>query len=265
MAEHRVRKNNIIYVIPTDALFEKWKRNEAFIDDYGRLMNRKPNRVLKELKHYVDNPLAVQRNATNPPAAPVKKQSAMIDYLKDTVRDRVLEASEDFIDRAVDTFFYEVLPGVWYEHIVPLYHEVKEALTTKEIKATTVLSEAKVSSAVKKKSAIQMSREESDAEKRKALYHWLELLNSLTKLQNAGELDLTATLEQLTNPAALKQVNGFLEENPNLLETDKYIFLNRLLGRNLYTGGQLVPIEAIEIIKIVAHSGVDIEPKKTEE
>ena len=50
MAEHRVRKNNIIYIIPTDELFIKWKNDEAFIDEYGRLMNRKPHRVLKELK-----------------------------------------------------------------------------------------------------------------------------------------------------------------------------------------------------------------------
>ena len=50
MAEHRVRKNNIIYIIPTDELFIKWKNDEAFIDEYGRLMNRKPHRVLKELR-----------------------------------------------------------------------------------------------------------------------------------------------------------------------------------------------------------------------
>ena len=53
MAEHRVPKGNIIYIIPTDELFIKYKNNEAFIDEYGRLMNRKPHRVLKELKHYV--------------------------------------------------------------------------------------------------------------------------------------------------------------------------------------------------------------------
>lgn len=45
MAEHRVRKDNIIYIIPDDELFAKWKSDEAFIDEYGRLMNRKPHRV----------------------------------------------------------------------------------------------------------------------------------------------------------------------------------------------------------------------------
>lgn len=55
MAEHRVKQNNIIYIIPTDELFKKWKNDEAFIDEYSQLMNRKPHRVLKKLRHYVDD------------------------------------------------------------------------------------------------------------------------------------------------------------------------------------------------------------------
>ena len=51
MAEHRVRKNNIIYIIPTDELFIKWKNDEAFIDEYGRLMNRKPHREVFAFLH----------------------------------------------------------------------------------------------------------------------------------------------------------------------------------------------------------------------
>ena len=31
MAEHRVKKNNIIYVIPDDVLFEKWKNDEEYV------------------------------------------------------------------------------------------------------------------------------------------------------------------------------------------------------------------------------------------
>ena len=73
MAEHRVRKDNIIYIIPTDELFIKWESNEAFIDEYGRLMNRKPHRVLKELKHYVADS-EVQENYASP--------------IKDLVRDK---------------------------------------------------------------------------------------------------------------------------------------------------------------------------------
>lgn len=35
MAEHRVPKGNIIYIIPTDELFNKIQKHEAFIDEYG--------------------------------------------------------------------------------------------------------------------------------------------------------------------------------------------------------------------------------------
>lgn len=107
MAEHRVRKNNIIYIIPTDELFIKWKNDEAFIDEYGRLMNRKPHRVLKELKHYVADSV-VQKSYASP--------------IKDLVRDKMVEYSKYAIDRAEDVFFYEVIPNVWHKHIVPLWN-----------------------------------------------------------------------------------------------------------------------------------------------
>lgn len=257
MAEHRIRKNNIIYIIPDEELFEKWKSNEAFIDDYGRLMNRKPHRVLRELKHYVENaPMVHQRTA--PPAAPVSKSSPVKDYLKDTVRDTAMEASEIIIDRAVDIFFYEVLPNVWHEHIVPFYHRTKAVFTSKELKADAVLAQAKASTdvAVKQpKVGTKMTQEESDAEKRKVLYHWLGMLSSLKRLHDAGEIDIDSTLAQLTDSAMLERINGFLSENPNLLETDKYIMLHSLLGRNLYEEEQLVPIMAAEITTIAATYG----------
>lgn len=39
MSEHHIRQNNITYIIPNDDLYAKWMRNEAFIDEYGRLIN----------------------------------------------------------------------------------------------------------------------------------------------------------------------------------------------------------------------------------
>lgn len=267
MAEHRVRKNNIIYIIPDDELFAKWKSNEAFIDDYGRLMSRKPHRVLRELKHYVENTPMVQQKAVSPPAAPVRKSSPVMDHLKDTVRDRAMEASKDFIDFAVDKFFYEVLPNVWHEHIVPLYHRTKAALTSKKLKADAALAQAKTSTdvAAKPKPGTKMTQEETDAEKRKVLYHWLGMLSSLKKLHDAGEMDIDSTLAQLTDPAMLKRVNGFLSENPNLLETDKYIVLHGLLGRDLYEEQQLVPIRAAEITAVAEKYGYDPRNDKTED
>ena len=73
MAEHRVRKNNIIYIIPDDELFRKWNDDEAFIDEYGRLMNRKPHRVLRELKHYVEDAPTIQQRTSVPPATPTER------------------------------------------------------------------------------------------------------------------------------------------------------------------------------------------------
>ena len=102
-----------------------------------------------------------------------------------------------------------------------------------------------------------MTQEEADAEKRKVLYHWLGMLSSLKKLHDAGEMDFDSTLAQLIDPAMLKRVNDFLSENPNLLETDKYLVLHGLLGRDLYNERQLIPIRAAEIKTIAAKYGYD--------
>lgn len=110
MSEHKVRKNNIIYIIPSDELFIKWRNDEAFIDDYGRLMNRKPHRVLKELKHYVDDSIMEEDFSFS---------------LKDLFIDKIGECAEAVIDRTVDIFFYEVLPSVWHKHVVPFFSEQK--------------------------------------------------------------------------------------------------------------------------------------------
>lgn len=267
MAEHRVRKNNIIYIIPDDGLFRKWKNNEAFIDEYGRLMNRKPHRVLKELKHYVEDAPMVQQRTSVPSAARPRKGSPVMDYLKDTVRDKVVEVSDEFIDRAVDKFFYEMLPSVWHEHVVPFYHCTKELLTSKELKVDTVITQKRTSTEVAAdlKTGTKITPEEADVEKRKILYHWLEMLRSLKKLHEAGEINIDSTMAQLTDPAMLERVNRFLSEKPNLLETDKYIVLQSLLGRNLYEEQQLVPIRAVEITTIATKYGYDVKNDKTED
>lgn len=191
MAEHRVRKNNIIYIIPTDELFIKWKNDEAFIDEYGRLMNRKPHRVLKELKHYVADSV-VQKSYASP--------------IKDLVRDKMVEYSKYAIDRAEDVFFYEVIPNVWHKHIVPLWKGAKDVLFSKELKIDQIKCETE-HKVVENQPILSeiMTKEEVDAEKRKLLYHWIGLLSSLTKLQNAGELDVESTLAQLTGTEGSKK------------------------------------------------------------
>lgn len=166
----------------------------------------------------------------------------------------------------MDKFFYEILPGVWQDRIVPFCRMTKKAMTEKNLKIDAVQQQSKTSKilVVKPKKNEKMTREEANAEKRKVLYHWLGLLDGLTKLQNAGEVDVVSTLEQLTNPAALNKVNGFLSENPNLLETDRYILLHNLLGRDLYKEECFLPIEAAEIRKVAASYGLKIESGRME-
>lgn len=157
---------------------------------------------------------------------------------------------------------------MWHEHIVPFYRRTKEALTSRELKVDAILAETRASTDVairQPKATTKMSKEEADAEKRKALYRWLGMLSSLKKLHDAGEIDMGATMAQLTDPAMLERVNGFLSENPNLLETDKYIVLHSLLGRDLYEEQQLIPIRATEITTIAAKYGYDTRNDKMED
>ena len=90
------------------------------------------------------------------------------------------------------------------------------------------------------------------------------MLSSLKRLDDAGKIDIDSTLAQLTDFAMLERVNGFLSENPNLLETDKYIMLHSLLGRNLYEEDRLIPIRAAEITTIVATYGYKARAEKME-
>ena len=52
-----------------------------------------------------------------------------------------------------------------------------------------------------------------------------------------------------------RRVNEILEENPNNLETEKYITLHDLLGRDLYKDKQLIPIRGEEIVTLVEKRG----------
>ena len=69
------------------------------------------------------------------------------------------------------------------------------------------------------------------------------------------ELDVESTLAQLTEPMMIERVNALLSENPNLLETDKYILLHSLLGRDLYMEGRLIPIRVAEINMVAKNNG----------
>ena len=261
MAEHSVLYNGIIYIIPNDELYWKYENGEAFIDKYGRLIDSKSKKVIKELEHKGDRRPVVQRNV-------VVVQPPEEHPIRDAARQAVADAAYDSIHRGVDWVFDVGIPYLWHEHIAPLFHRTRKALTTKELKADAVIAKSKEKTeiAVKQpKTGEKMTQEEADAEKRKVLYHWLGMLSSLKKLHDVGEMDIDSTLAQLTDPAMLKRVNAFLSENPNLLETDKYIVLHGLLGRDLYKERQLIPIRAAEITTIAESYGYESRKDKMED
>ena len=261
MAEHSVPYNGIIYIIPNDELYRKYENDEAFIDKYGRLIDSKSKKVIKELEHKGDRRPVIQRNV-------VMVQPPEEHPIRDAAKQAVADAAYDSIHRVVDWAFDVGIPYMWHEHIVPFFHRAKEALTTKELKADAVIAKSKAGTdvAVKQpKTDPKMTQEEADAEKRKVLYHWLGMLSSLKKLHDAGVIDIDSTLAQLTDPAMLKRVNVFLSENPNLLETDKYIVLHDMLGRDLYRERQLIPIKVAEITMIAESYGYEGRNDKMED
>ena len=260
MAEHNVPYNGIIYIIPNDELYQKYKNSEAFIDKYGRLIDLKSKKVIKELEHKGDQRPVIQRKV-------VMVQPPEEHPIRDAAKQTAADVAYNYVHTAVDWTFDIGIPRLWHKHIVPFFHRTKEALTSKELKADTVLAKSKVSTdvSVKPKTGTKMTREETDAEKRKVLYHWLGMLSSLKKLHDAGEMDMDSTLAQLTDQAMLERVNNFLSENPNLLETDKYIVLHGLLGRDLYEEQQLIPVRAAEITAVAEKYGYDLRNDKMED
>lgn len=210
MAEHRVRKNDIIYIISNDELFEMWKSHEAFIDDYGRLMNRKTHRVLKELKHYANTPLVQQKTSVSAPT-PGRQEMSFGDQAKGVIRENVAEVGREIIGYTVDSVtnkvFYEIIPNWWYGRVMPFFQQKKENRAETKAKTTVVVRKATTNTetaTVKPTTNKQLSKEEADVEKRKVLYLWLGMLSSLKKLHDAGEIDEDSTLVQLTDPTMLK-------------------------------------------------------------
>ncbi|MCI8600308.1 MAG: hypothetical protein HFE45_01765 [Oscillospiraceae bacterium] len=254
MAEHLVEQKGIVYIIPADDLFEKWENGEAFIDEYSRLINRKPHRVLKELKHYP----AIQQEPSS-----TSDQESIIEAMVVGIVKGAVEGLTEALQENLPVIWYKCFIPFCHKRIVPLYCKAKETLTTRKLKAEAVLLQAKTSKAApaQSKPKSKMTRAEADAEKRKVVYCWLEMLNSLKKLHDAGEIDIDTTLAQLTDPATLKRVNGFLSKNPNLLEMDERIMLCNLLGRDLYEENQLIPIRDAEITTIATTYGYKAKPK----
>lgn len=245
MAKHRVKQNGIFYCIPDDELYSLYRNGGAFIDKYGRLINSKTKRVIKELEQSADDrPIYVLPPQEDHP-----------------IRDAVVSKVTDVV---VDTIVYDVMPKLWHYKLKPgikrIYHSV---ISGKKTKAETILEKkqgvkrvstaqlAKKSETDKQKKT-SMTEEEIIAVQKSAITHYIGLLEDLRTLHDAGVIDdVNKTLERLTNPAAIEQFNQALSSNPNLLEMTQHIKVATLLGRNLFQNGIYVPLQQEEIKLLV--------------
>ncbi len=116
-----------------------------------------PKKVIKELEHKGALRSAVQRKVVivQPPEAhPVR----------DAAKQAVADVMHEHIRRAVDWALDVGIPYLWHEHVVPFFHQTKEALTSKELKVDAILTETQASAdiAVKQqKTGVKMTQEEA--------------------------------------------------------------------------------------------------------
>ena len=105
MAEHNVPYNGIIYIIPNDELYQKYKNSEAFIDKYGRLIDLKSKKVIKELEHKGDQRPVIQRKV-------VMVQPPEEHPIRDAAKQAAADVTYDYVHRAVNWIF-DVGISVW--------------------------------------------------------------------------------------------------------------------------------------------------------
>ena len=254
MSIHIVRKNGFKYTFYDDETYNLYISGEAYFDEGQTLRKRKGrgnicNRVKVEPD---DRPIVVQKQPI------VVQRPPEYHPVRDAVREGLADILSEVIHMGVDWFFNDEMPYLWNEKIKPgfkqrkenkkngrklIIDQVIEERAKQESTTTQIVSKPKSES----KANNMMTGDEIRDEQRKAVLHYIGLLESLTKLHNAGVIDKNSVIEQLTTPAAIEQFNQALSSNPNLLEMTKSNDISKLLGRDLFQGGELVPIKVKEI------------------
>lgn len=262
MSIHVVRKNGFKYTFYDDETYNLYMSGEAYFDEGQTLRKRKGrgnicNRVKVEPD---DRPIVVQKQPI------VIQQPPEYHPIIDVIKESAAEGLREVIHMGINWLVYDEIPYLWREKIKPEIADFKEykknggktkaeillekSQAQESVSSTQLSFKPKTEQSAKK----AMTEEEILDEKRKAVLHYIGLLESLTKLHNAGVIDKNSALEQLTNPAAIEQFNQALSSNPNLLEMTKSNEISKLLGRDLFQGGELVPIKAKEIEILATNS-----------
>lgn len=204
-----------------------------------------------------DRPIVVQKSPIVIQQTPKEAHPIL-----DTAKNAFAENLSNVARKGIDKLFDEGLPYFWHEKIEPGIKKFKEykktggktkvemILEKSQTQKSTSTSQLSTNSKSESTSKTTMTEEEILDEQRKAVLHYIGLLESLDKLHNAGVIDKDVALEQLTNPATIEQFNQAISSNPNLLEMTKSNEVSKLLGRDLFQGGELIPIEVNEIIEL---------------
>ncbi len=276
MAEHKVIKDSIVYIIPNDELYKKYKLKEAEIDDYGRLKDSKSKKIIKELKHHAynnpdksksvysapnktssrkpilnENTIVYSVRNQNKTEAKEKKHSPIVDKIKNDASNKMKEVEKDVVNQVIDWAVYKGIPDFWKNKAKPFLSQKYEEFKSSKIKEEKEYQKSEECITNEGANNRVLLANDAELEKIKVMYHWFEMLTSLKKLHDANEIDMDEVLAQLTDEKTLKRVNLLLNENPNLLETEKINELHELLGRDLYKNQQLIPIRREEIATIV--------------
>lgn len=236
MSQYEVEQNGIIYIIPDDELYQKYMNNEAFIDEYGRLIDRKPHRVLKELRHFASNVQADDSDENY--SYELSSPPWWIELLRDVARE--LWNDEEFRANVKELYHLKIKPACKKNWRI--------ISGQSKTKASQIVAKSKLVKETQLTSIPPTSKGADEMEK-DLVYHWFCVLADLARLKNEGVIDEEYQkwiFEQLTNPIAIDKANRFLEGNPQIMQLHN-ADLSSVLNRELVQDGKFIPIHIDEV------------------
>ena len=180
MSEYLVKnKNGIWYIIEEDDLYQKYRKGELILNEYGDLIDSKTRRFKKKLK-----PKPVSPQSYLPDFEPPTDPEPYVQYIAENLQDILADV------------LYKVLWGCGKycieQYIVPLYHSAKDILTAKKLNLDSVnlQSEKRHSVVEKSNPKIKMTKETAMEKKREAFIHLIKMLECLEILKMLERLIL---------------------------------------------------------------------------
>lgn len=261
MSKHEYERDGIIYIFPDDDSYRMFEQGEASLDKRGRLIHTKKKHLIRILEHKSapkqTPPIYTRNPNTSSPSTENSFKEEMKNSLKSGIKSSVRKKSKQVTDDFLDWAFYTAIP-TGFRKIKSKANEIwdnahSEPKASKVIKANHDSSTTEVIVKPETKQQVQtpMTDEEAEAEIKSFVSHYIEMIKILLRLRDAGRLEeLQNLLPQLTSQTNIDRFNSTLSDNPNLLAMSQSNQLSKILGRDLFQGGEFVPIEVNEIIEL---------------